>query len=509
MNVEAGRSSHGARGRGLARGRARGLAAVVVGLLTAALSGCLPIPDVRSPLALPAPEYRLDPAAVASDYVSFPGAVEPHTPPRFNRSYALRFRGPEAPRTVLVLMPGLFGGASSLEFLARRLVAATPGLQVWVVDRRSNALEDHRGFDAALRQADPQVAVRYYLGEGGAAPDFAPPGDDTLRYVGYWGLAVHLQDLAAVVDAARRDAPRVLLGGHSLGAALVALYAAWRRPDDTVGGDGLDGLVLLDGVPGRTGSFDQGDIVDGRRVLGIPVLPSARALEGGTSRPYLSYGLSPGRIVRAQVIALLAYQRPEARAPASLTDVPMTNEALAGLAIDARYAAVPLFSPQVGEPVGARFAGNLPAFLLGGADGASSRSVVGVAEGADEVRWGPGDPPEPTDLRSYLATAVTRYTDRSEWYFPTRLLLDIAALDVDPGGSPDFVPASEVRVPTLAVGAGRGLIRNVDGFAGYGNTRVGSTFTAYVVPGLTHIDLVDARTAPVVTLVRRWSESLR
>jgi acetyl esterase/lipase len=477
-------------------------------LAASMLPGCLPIPDLRPPLAVPAPEYRLVPAAVASDYVSFPGAFEPHTPPRFNRSFALRFRGPEAPRTVLVLMPGLFGGASSLEFVARRLVAATPGLQVWVVDRRSNALEDHRGFDAARRRSDPRLAVRYYLGENGAAPDFAPPDDDTLTYMGYWGLAVHLEDLAAVVDAARGEAPRVLLGGHSLGAALVALYAAWRRPDGTVGGDGLDGLVLLDGVPGRTGSFDERDIGDGWWVLGIPVVPSTKALEAGTGRPYLSYGLAPMRIVRDEVIALMAYQRPEARAPSGLTDVAMTNEALAGLAIDARYGAVPLFSPQVGEPIGARFAGNLPAFLLGGADGASSRTVVGVAGGADEIRWGPGDPPEPTDLRSYVATAVTRYTDRSEWYFPTRLLLDIAALDVDPGASPGFVPASEVRVPTLAIGAGRGLVRSVDGFAGYGNTRVGSTFTAYVVPGLTHIDLVYARAAPVVTLVRRWSGSL-
>ncbi len=500
---------HAAVGARPTAARARRIAAVVAAVALAVVTaGCLPIPDVRRPLELRPPPLRMRPATVSSDYVSVPGVDEPHTPDALDRSYLLRFRAHEPTTAVLVLVPGIFGGASSLEVLARQLVASTPGLQVWCVDRRSNALEDHRGFDIARRARDVGPALDYYFGRDGVPATFQPPADADIAYMAWWGLSVHLGDLEKIVEAAHAVAPTVYLGGHSLGASIVALYAAFLLPDGTTGADTIDGLMLLDGVPGRTGAFDERDLASGRRILGVQVLPSIEDLEAGRARAYLSYNIAPWYMIRQETIAYAADLQPLELAPGRLSDYHITNFALAGVSFDATYALAPLFAPSLGEARDARFAGNLPAFLIDGTDALASRTVVGVAVGAERVSWGPGDPPAPTALSDFVGTWVDPHTDRAEWYFPTRLLIDLARLPVGLSGAPGFVPNEEVRVPTLAVGAGRGLVRDLGGFATYANARLGSAFSAYIVPGLTHIDLITARTAPVATLFDRWRAAL-
>ncbi|HKI56014.1 MAG TPA: hypothetical protein VKB31_02590 [Trueperaceae bacterium] len=469
------------------------------------LAGCLPIPRLQGHLELPTPRYRMAPDAVLSDYFPVPGAREPHTPTNLDASYVLRLRADEPARAVLVLVPGLFGGAGSLEVLGRQLVAATPGLQVWLWDRRSNALEDHEGFALARASDDPDVALRYYLGTAGVPPRYHPPKPADIRFMAYWGLQVHLEDLAAVIERAHRTAATVYLGGHSLGASLVALYAAYILPDGRPGADTIAGLVLLDGAPGRTGTFALADAVEGRSLFGYPLVPSLPDLLSGKAVPYLGPGVVPQHIVRSDVIATLARMRPDALAPRRLVDYPITDFALAGVDADDTYSVLPTFTPQLGEAVGARFSGFIVPFLLEGSYGARSRSVVGVAPGVRAVTWSPGDPPQPTDLSTYIRSVTGAYTDRSEWYFPARLLIDISRLDVGLEHAAGFEPTADVRVPTLAVGAGKGMIRNLDGFAAYSDARLGSPIASYVVPGLTHIDLVTARAAPVVTLFQRWS----
>lgn len=482
--------------------RARLLFAFVLVALLA--SACLPIPNVRGRLSLSVPHYRMAPDAVLSDYLTVPGAQEPHTPARYDNSYVLRLRADEPARAVLVLVPGLFGGAGSLEILGRQLVAATPGLQVWLVDRRSNALEDHRGFTLARQSGDPEVALQYYLGTAGHPATFKPPNPADIRFMAYWGLDVTLQDLSAVIDRAHRTASTVYLGGHSLGASLAALYAAYIRPDGRPGDATIDGLMLLDGAPGRTGAFGLANAVDGRSLLGVTLVPSLAALLAGKAVPYLGPGLVPQWILRSAVIATLARLRPHALAPKPLADYPITNFALAGVDADDTYAELPTFTPQLGEAVHARTSGFVVPFLLEGHYGARSRTVVGVMPGYRAVTWSPGDPPEPTDLSTYVKYVVGRYTDRAEWYFPARLLIDISTLSVSLAHTPGFEPTADVHVPTLAIGAGKGMIRSLDGFSAYSDARLGSPIAAYIVPGLTHTDLVTATRAPVVTLFQRW-----
>lgn len=469
------------------------------------LASCLPIPTVRLDLELPPVTYRSSTLTVLTDYVTVPGFKEPHTPDVYNRSYYLRYyRVEDTPDTVLILVPGIFGGATSMDELARQLVASTPGLEVWSVDRRANALEDRTGFIKSLQRRDSSVAYCYYVENAGRPGGFerVPPTD--LAFMGYWGLDVHLRDLHAVVLQAQRRAGRVVLGGHSLGASLVGLYAAYnfgtlQAPDP--GDDHIDGLVLIDGALGRTGGFG----IDPSITTLLGFLPDVAGLEAGKDAPYLALGLGPKFQAQREVLALLARFAPDKLAPEPFVAFPATNRAAFGLLETDRYSPVTVFSSSLGEAVGATFGGNLTAFVLGGVDSATSRTVTGVANGFQRVDWKRGDPAKAhTDIDALARGWSTLQTDHSEWYFPLRLAVDIGEAGLRLTDDPRFIPNAEVTVPTLAVGAGRGLVKNLSGFEAYSNVRPGSLFSSYILPSLTHLDIVEAEDNPLVALVKLW-----
>jgi hypothetical protein len=145
----------------------------------------------------------------------------------------------------------------------RRLHARRPrarqaraGLQVWAVDRRSEALEDTSRFkDALAGRISAQQALDYYLGwltDPAQQPRFQPLDQAQFGFAKQWGLSLALQDVRRVVLSARRQGKRVILGGHSLGASMTVAYASWDFGGHP-GYEDLDGLVLIDG--GLLGSF--------------------------------------------------------------------------------------------------------------------------------------------------------------------------------------------------------------------------------------------------------------
>lgn len=462
------------------------------------LTGCLP--DIRTDLALPSPPYRIDPRSVATEYRSVPGYAAPGTPERFNRSFYLRYFSTTPTRTILLLVPGIYAGAANFDIVARQLVAAQPGLEVWAVDRRANALEDRSALIESLRAKDPNIAYRYYVTERGTPAGFSPIPPEELPFMRRWGLTAHLWDLHELVKRARTEAKTVILGGHSLGSSLISFYAAHTFEGGKPGDTFIDGLVLLDGTLGRTGAFGIAQSI----VLGNwEILPDAAGFDAGRGPPYLPIGSGPDFYAEEAALALLAALAPGERSPYS--SIPMTNRALLGLHTDRDFYASPLYTATVGEPVGARYGGNLLAFVLSGFTSTHSRTVAGVAEGSEMVRWSAGDPArEPTDLGEYSRSLILPDTDANEWYFPFRLLIDMSALTLDLTGVPNFVPHSAVEVPTLAIGAARGLVTTTDGFSAYGNLRASSFFSSYVVPGFAHLDLLTARDNPVVPLLGRW-----
>src|SRR5690554_6324948 len=93
-------------------------------LIPVLLCGCLPIPDVQVDLAVAPPDYFVPPGEIEPEYVLVAGHPVEGTPAEYNRSAYLRYAVVEDPHTILLLMPGIFGGAASFDEFARQVVAS-------------------------------------------------------------------------------------------------------------------------------------------------------------------------------------------------------------------------------------------------------------------------------------------------------------------------------------------------------------------------------------------------
>lgn len=464
------------------------------------LGGCLPIPQIRLSPSVPDVTYRVKPASVQTEYIHLPGFPEPSTPSEFNQTMYTRYFVAEEADTILVLMPGIFGGASSFDLLARQLVAALPNTEVWAVDRRANLLEDRSLIKQSLSSHDPMPAYNYYIKNAKQDNGFKPVAFDDLGFMRNWGLEVHLYDLHEIIKHARSKAQRIILGGHSFGASMISFYSSFIFPDG-VGQDFIEGMVLIDGVLGRTGGFAQE--VTTLRLGSFELLPGLEDLKAGRGAPYSALLLPPESYARREALSLLARFDPEGLAPEGLETFPLTNMAVVGIHDDDSYSNFIPFSSSFGEAVGATFSGNLGAALLAGTDGFYSKSVSGVAAGYDVVSWRRDDSSivSPSELMEAWATPDT---NRSEWYFPLRLALEVPYYDMRLENVPGYLPTKDIRTPTLAVGAGRGMVTSLESFAAYNNLRMGSLFSMYILPGYTHLDIIYAERNPLVGMMKVW-----
>jgi pimeloyl-ACP methyl ester carboxylesterase len=360
--------------------RTRGRATVVLGAAAVALL-------MMALAAAPAPaRERL---------ITVPTPAAPG-PAQFNRVAVHQF-GPKSAKRVLVLMPGTIGGAGDFTLDAHYMVKRVPGLQVWAIDRRSNALEDTATFAAAESGQIPlQQAFDYYLNGGG----FRFRGANEDPYARQWGMAVALNDARAVVRRAQSHGRRqVVLGGHSLGASLAVAYAAWDfkgRP----GYKDLAGLVLMDG--GLLGSFDAYDLAQAQQAVA--------SLQ--TSDPFadsLGLGLPEATGLFAEIGGLYAEKAPTASAatlqsypllpPQLNPPFPVTNRGLFGFAFDRDTS--PLPSDQQ---------------VNGGA----------LAGSGDPRDWVDGGI---TPVSRLAETFGQEPTNAVEWYFPKRLTIDTNGAD--------------------------------------------------------------------------------
>jgi pimeloyl-ACP methyl ester carboxylesterase len=259
-------------------------------------------------------------------------------PAQYNQVEVHKF-GPAGAKRVLVLLPGTQGGAGDFTLDARHLVKSVKNLQVWAVDRRSQALEDTSMFERADRgEVSLQQMFDYYLGWlDGATPPSQYHFLDASQY-GFareWGMEVALNDARAVVLAARKHGRRqVVLGGHSLGASLTAAYAAWDfngRP----GYKDIDGMVLIDG--GLLGSFDSFDLAQAQQQI-------ASLSNGNPFLDLLGLGIPEIAGLFAEIGGIYAERAPAEPAttlqgfsllpPAFNPPFPVTNRGLLGNAFD-------------------------------------------------------------------------------------------------------------------------------------------------------------------------------
>jgi pimeloyl-ACP methyl ester carboxylesterase len=336
------------------------------------------------------------PALARDRLITVPAPAAPG-PAQFNQVTVHQF-GPKSAKRVLVLMPGTQGGAGDFTLDARYLVKHVPGLQVWAIDRRTQALEDTATFAAAAAGQIPlQHAFDYYLNLGGF--HFRGPNEDP--YAREWGMAVALNDARAVVRRARNHGRRqVVLGGHSLGASLTVAYAAWDfngRP----GYKDLDGLVLIDG--GLLGSFDGYDLAQAQQAI-------ADLQTGSPFLDLLGIGIPEAAGLFAEIGGLYAAQAPTAPAttlqsypllpPEFNPPIPVTNRALFGYAFDRDT------SP--------------PALSLLHTNGG------GLAGSGDPRDWIDGGV---TPVSRLAQTFGQEPSNAVEWYFPKRLTIDTNGAD--------------------------------------------------------------------------------
>lgn len=330
--------------------------------------------------------------AASEPYVSIKGYDEPSTPAQYDRVYVRKFGKPSAKR-VLVLTPGFVGGSGDFTLVARELVKRVPGLQVWAVDRRSNALEDVSHFKSST---STDSAYDYYLGLKFKQVD----GAKDAPFARNWGMKVQLEDLHRVILAAKKGGRKVTLGGHSLGGSTTVAYATWDF-NGKPGYRDVDGLILIDG--GLLGSFG---------ALSANLQQAQRrkaAIDSGEPFSALLPGLPPWAAgVFAEVGGMLAKREPHAASRAqtyfALPDVfkppfSVTNEALLAHAFDADTVPDGLKLLEV-------HAGRL-------------------ASSGNPRPWKNG---ELTPAQNIAATFWQEPGNSVEWYFPERLRLDTYAL---------------------------------------------------------------------------------
>jgi pimeloyl-ACP methyl ester carboxylesterase len=340
------------------------------------------------------------PAAAREARITVPTPAAPG-PAQYNQVWVDKY-GPAKGKRVLVLMPGTQGGSGDFTLAARYLVKHIEGLQVWAIDRRTQALEQPEMFAKALRgEVSLQQMFDHYLGwltNGGTPADhFRFLDGPSYAFAREWGMKVALDDARAVVRKARAKGKReVVLGGHSLGASLTAAYAAWDfngRP----GFKDLDGLVLIDG--GLLGSFKGIDTLAGAQQQ------VADLNAGNPFLDLLGLGIPDVAGLFAEVGGIYALKAPTEPAatlqsfpllpPAFNPPVPVTNQALFGYAFDRDTSPADLALLHI--------------------------NAGGLAASGNPRDWADGGV---TPVQRLAATFGQEPANAVEWYFPNRLTID-------------------------------------------------------------------------------------
>jgi len=399
--------------------------------------------------------------------------------------------GPDDPAradTVFVTMPGILAGSGSLEPTARNIVrAAAEGgrhVEVWVMDRRANCLEDHRGLAVGAAQNNPALAFDYYFGtrviDGHRYQPAAATDTGFLRHV---GLAQTLQDYRTILgllpDSVRRS--KVMCGGHSLGGLITGALADWDF-DGTPGYSLCAGFFTLDSrlkmqlVGPLTAPLTNG-LAQLQRLLPI-TLPTSVSDLLGTALPYINIApLTPETLTMAEVFSQAAAIAPEepstllARVPHDVNfelltrllaardpigfalgqpdvrRIHATYAAALGLVIDDNTEPIGILRASLGALTGGPVVRKNfplpygtpldPLALLGGDKLVSPAAPNTLYRWHDynaltpaDTRTADGDTytnpsREVTDLHQFAAAYSAPVADGTEWYFPTRLLTDV------------------------------------------------------------------------------------
>jgi pimeloyl-ACP methyl ester carboxylesterase len=316
-------------------------------------------------------------------------------------------------KNVLVLEPGTSAAAAYFVPFAKSLVEATPGWQVWAVERRENFLENQKELTKYKRhEVSSEEFFNYYFGYLAGANvkrHYEPVPESMVQFAKQWGMSVAVEDLKVVIEEAKKLGGKIVLGGHSLGGSVVTAYATWDFSGKP-GAEGLSGLVYDDG---------------GSSPLAISkeeAETSLAKLDGPHETPWLAFGGIPSPDLGLFSVTGSALTAVEPKGPSLLEKFP--------------YLPPDLKSPvaPVTNEAGFGFSVNV---------GTSPESLI-----AAQIHGGQGveEEAETDGLHGWNGTGaltpVSRYAEMlagdvsgtglaqsgSEWYFPARLTLDTGAV---------------------------------------------------------------------------------
>lgn len=333
------------------------------------------------------------------------GYSAPKTPAKYNKVGVLKI-GPRAAKNVLVLEPGTSAGSAYFVPLAKWIVAEAPGWQVWSVERRENLLEDQSEMNLYKEgKVSTTQFFDYYLGylkNSSITHHIHPVANSKVEFAKQWGMNVAVQDLHKVILAAKKLGGKVVLGGHSLGGAVVTAYATWNF-DGHPGADGLAGLVYIDG-----GS-------DPTPVSASTAAAELAALNVASASPWLAFGGIPapyaGIFVATGSAAALMDPNSQSLGQSSgllpadiVPPVTVSNVAQFGYALNVATSPPALFAAQAHLGAGLTSTGPIYGWN-------SSGALTPIARYA-----------------TMFSGAGIKGTDGSEWYFPLRLTEDSGAV---------------------------------------------------------------------------------
>jgi pimeloyl-ACP methyl ester carboxylesterase len=333
-----------------------------------------------------------------------PGSDAPGTPAKYNRVGVIKV-GPDSAKNVLVLEPGTSAGSAYFVPLARWLVAKAPGWQVWSVERRENLLEDQSVLNAYKQgKASSTQLYDYYLGyikDSSITHHIQMVPASSVEFAKQWGMRVAVEDLRRVITAARHLGGKVVLGGHSLGGAVVTAYATWDFGGHA-GADDLAGLVYIDGSSQPT-PVSATQATQALQVLQASATPWLAF--GGIAAPYAGIFSATGGVAAVRDPDGPSLGQSSGLLPQDIVPpVRVTNAGQFGYALNASTSPPSLLAAQA---------------HLG--QGLSPQEPVHGWDGTGAL----------TPL-SRFATMLSGYgiqnVDGSEWYFPQRLTDDTGAV---------------------------------------------------------------------------------
>lgn len=408
-----------------------------------------------------------------------------------NRTPVLKMtREDSTNKRTYIIIPGIFAGAGCLTGLGEGIIRRDNESRVWLWERRANLLEDRRFVkDVFDGKADFSSA-----GFDEDRDKFYKPSKEEVAFMANWGIDLHLRDLKAVIEEASIDSEEIVLCGFSLGAYYTGMFMAYDF-DGVAGYSLVDRAFFLDGPP-MTENYikTEKDYYNG--VYTFPLMTKFDGLNSLVNNEVFPVNWDTSQFIEREYISLKARLFPDEISVEEHSSIKgsykVTNRTHYALSLDDNYQMYKLFTSTFGQANGRH---------IGSFSPAGTAFLLGPSDGDDYVTWIKPDKPENVDemeefidVDMYLKDFIAYDYNYTEWYQPTRVLLDAGIINNNDSSEGwqskyfKFIHQAEVDIPVTAVGLTRGLMSNDKLYKKYFDSTSIEKHNIILVDKLRHLD---------------------